>query len=153
MNPTTRRELTKFKKATQATLKMALNIMSVKEGSGAKDSIEYVYEWLWSCCQCGVHAAMSVDATLGCPSCCSLRCEYCPLEQVKLLSRMKETLHRPTTPKITSTSKEVTTSATSAVVQAHTIDALQIKRPAATLEEFEAQVTNVWDFCSQAVLE
>ena len=43
---------------------------------------EYVYEWLWSCCYCGIHAAMSTFLD-NCPGCTHTRCAHCPMELVK----------------------------------------------------------------------
>ncbi|KAH9215175.1 hypothetical protein DL95DRAFT_461436 [Leptodontidium sp. 2 PMI_412] len=117
------------------------------KGPEAKSSPEH--ERIWSCCHCRMHGVMSVRATPACPGCSHYRCENCRVEAVKLLPRREATSSGSTASNIASVSKEVTTS----TVQSHTIDALQIQKPTATLEEFEAQVTNVRDFCSEEVLD
>jgi hypothetical protein len=53
------------------------------KGTGAK----YVYCWTWACCSCGRQGGMTTEI-LNCPDvyCAHLRCENCPLEQVKTLA-------------------------------------------------------------------
>jgi hypothetical protein len=47
------------------------------------DRKEYVREWFWACCNCGAHAGMSTGS-VGCPGCDHVRCDYCPMEVVKI---------------------------------------------------------------------
>lgn len=53
-----------------------------KDSHEPKDQPLYVLDVLWGCCNCGMHAGMSVF-TDHCPECQQLRCDYCVLETVK----------------------------------------------------------------------
>jgi hypothetical protein len=61
---------------------------------------EYHWEWFWACvrapipglsvhtnkvqCYCAKHAAMSTSINVACPGCQHIRCDYCPVESVKI---------------------------------------------------------------------
>ncbi|KAE9369750.1 hypothetical protein N431DRAFT_427902 [Stipitochalara longipes BDJ] len=39
---------------------------------------------MWGCCYCLGHAAMGIETTPACPGCSHFRCDYCPIEVVKV---------------------------------------------------------------------
>lgn len=47
------------------------------------DSHSYIWKWLWACCNCGMHAAMTTLID-HCPGCQRMRCEHCPMELTKM---------------------------------------------------------------------